>query len=100
MRAEVAVEVLVVAGAFWAGAGGMERSRRIPWLYQRVVLVARRDSSTALRPLDRLRSAQNDTDFRSEKIWVMLRQQRRTPRTQARGCASTHCSTATHSTVT
>ena len=43
------------------GVGGLERSRRIPWRYQRLSLVKPRDSSTALRPFYRLRFAQNDT---------------------------------------
>jgi len=60
--AEAVVEVLVGAGTFRASQGGLERSRRIPWPYQRGVLVQRRDSSTALRPLHLLRSAQNDTN--------------------------------------
>ena len=62
MRAEAVVEVLVVVGAFRASEGGMERSRRIPWLYQRVVLVKPRDCPTyaldvSLRSALRLRSA-------------------------------------------
>jgi len=35
MRAEVAAEVLVVGGAL-VEQGGMERSRRTPWHYQRL----------------------------------------------------------------
>ena len=61
--AEVAVEVLVVAGAFGRDKAGWipHAGRRIPQYHQRSSLVMPRDSSTALRPRDRLRFAQNDT---------------------------------------
>ena len=64
MRAEAAVEVLVAAGAFRASKSGWipHAGRRIPWLYQRVSFVKRRDCPTyaldvSLRSTLRLRSA-------------------------------------------
>jgi len=64
MGAEAAVEVLVAAGALgepgWDGTQPKNPAALPAAFSAATSLVAPRDSSTALRPLYRLRSAQND----------------------------------------